>query len=278
MPAIDRSLSDCRYAARGGGLAYTADEIVAARLLPCCLYLITCAPDPTVRRFAMSVISVASENEQMLVSLGEFHESDVDYATMSAVIEYASGCSDIVGCREVARFLRNMVRNEDIKEKAAVALPVMAMLAWMGHHDHEMALLAREALVIYCQTKASKYMVAQRRAKLVGALSASGLAIPAILGMAAFLIDAAQHQADDIKEKKADEQAEQHAKIQVIWDEVFQMKKRVEELNASRPAHDEDQRVRVLALQGSIDEQIAKIEFAMSQRMADASQMEEDVA
>ena len=236
---VDGSGGGAEYAKRGGGLAYTADEIIAARLLPCCLYLISSAPDPTVRRFAMSVISVASEDARMLDELGAFQESDLDYATMAAVIEYASGCSDIVGCREVARFLRNMVRNEEIKEKAAVALPVMAMLAWMGHHDHEMELLAREALVIYCQTKASKYMVAQRRAKLVGALSASGLAIPAILGMAAFLIDAAQHQADDIKEQKANEQAEQHAKIQTIWDEVTQMKKRIEELHDSRPGHDQ---------------------------------------
>ena len=262
-----------------GGLAYSADEVIAARLLPCALRLISSAPDPTVRRFAMSLISVASEDVRMLDELAAFQESQLDYATMSAVIEYSSGCSDVIGCREVARFLRNMVRKEDIKEKAAEALPVMAMLAWMGHHDEEMQLLAREALVIYCQTKASKYMVAQRRAKLVGALSASGLAIPAILGMAAFLIDSAQHQAEAIANAKAEEQQEQRARIQNVWNEVEQMKKRIEELHGSRPGNDEDHAsVRVLALQGNIDEQVQQIEFQMSQKMAEASQMEEDVA
>ena len=261
-----------------GGLNYSSDEIIAARLLPCALRLISSASDPTVRRFAMSLISVASADARLLDELSAFQESELDYATMPAIIDYASGCSDMVGCREVARFLRNMVRKEETKEKAAEALPIMTMLAWMGHHDVEMQLLAREALVTYCQTKASKYMVAQRRAKLVGVLSASGLAIPAILAMAAFLIDTAQHQAEAIADAKAEEQREQRARINEAWAEVERMKKGIEELHRSRPSEDQELSVRVLALQGSIDEQIQQIEFQMSQKMAEASQMEEDVA
>eukprot|EP01043_Picozoa_sp_COSAG02_P029571 COSAG02_NODE_1846_length_10682_cov_3.066900_1_plen_3275_part_01 len=262
-----------------GGLNYSTAEILAARLLPCALRLISSAPDPTVRRFAMSLVSVASEDPRLLDEMSAFHESGLDYATMPAVIEYASGCSDVIGCREVARFLRNMVRKEEIKEKAAEALPIMTMLAWMGHYDNEMQLLAREALVIFCQTKASKYMVAQRRARLVGVLSASGLAIPAILAMAAFLIDSAQHQAEAIANAKAEEQQEQRARIKEAWDDVELMKRNIEELHQSRPGNDQDHMsVRVLALQGSIDEQVQQIEFQMSQKMAEASQMEEDVA
>ena len=273
---IDGSGGGSTVVARGG-FAFTPQEIIAERLLPCALRVICSAQDPTVRRFAMSVISVASEDLAMLTELAALADTADEYKTMGAVCEYACGSTDVVGCREVARFLRNVVSNEDCKETACEALPVLTMLAWMGQHDMEMELLAREALVTFCQTKASKYMVAQRRARLVEALSASGLAIPAILGMAAFLIDSAQHQAEAIAEEKAQKRKEQRAAIDEAWEEVAAMKKRVEELQQSRPQADEaTASVRVLAVQGNIDEQIAQVEFTLSKRMAEAAQLEDD--
>ena len=66
-----------------GGLAFSAEEILAARLLPCALRIISSAPDPSTRRFAMSILSVASEDPGLLNELAAFQESQVDYSTMN---------------------------------------------------------------------------------------------------------------------------------------------------------------------------------------------------
>ena len=184
----------------------------------------------------------------------------------------------MIGCREATRFLRNLIRREDLREAASQALPLLAALAWMGDHDEEMALLAREALVSFCQTKASKYMVAKRRARLIEALKASGLAIPAVLGMAAFLIDSAQHSSRLIQEDKDKEQAENRKSLEAAWKSVTDAKQEVERLKRSRPKVDpSEMTVRAMAMEGQINEQIAALEFAAARKMTEAAQMEEEL-
>eukprot|EP01051_Picozoa_sp_SAG22_P021716 SAG22_NODE_4908_length_1135_cov_1.305019_1_plen_111_part_10 len=86
--------------------------------MPCAARLLQTAPDPTVRRFAMCILSVLSHDEYLLVQLAEGE------GMMAAVTKYAVGSTDALGCREVARLLRNIVRRDDLKEAAAALMPV----------------------------------------------------------------------------------------------------------------------------------------------------------
>ena len=140
-----------------GGLRFSIDDIVFNELLPCTARLIQTAPDPTVRRFAMCILSVLSHDEYLLQELANGE------GNMAGIIKYAIGSTDALGCREVARLVRNIVRQDDLKETVAEMMPIVTVLAWMGKHDEVMSTLSRQTLVAYTATKASKYMVAQVR-------------------------------------------------------------------------------------------------------------------
>jgi alpha-tubulin suppressor-like RCC1 family protein/Ca2+-binding EF-hand superfamily protein len=275
---IDASGASTAVMARGG-LSFPPAEIIQGRLLQCALRLISSAPDPTVRRFAISTISVCSEHSEMLTELAAFEDSAVDYSTISATCDYACGSTDIVGCREVAHFLRNMIKREDLREQASAALPLLTALAWTAEHDPAMALFARESLVTYCQSKASKYEVAKRRARLTEALVASGLAIPALLAMASYLIDAAQHQAGVLADEKEREKTKERQDIARAWRAANEAKKEMEALQRERPQLDPaTMNVRDQIKAAQIDEEIAKLEFTAAQKMTQAKQMEDDLA
>eukprot|EP01052_Picozoa_sp_SAG31_P004618 SAG31_NODE_193_length_20735_cov_15.125509_2_plen_5371_part_00 len=254
-----------------GGLKYTVDEIVFNDLLPCASRLVQTAADPSVRRFAMCVLSVLSHDEHLLevLATGE--------GNMDGVIKYAVGSTDPLGCREVARLLRNIVRRDDLKEAAAHTMPVVTVLAWMGKHDEIMATFAREVLIAYTATKASKYMVAQRRARLVEALAEGGLAIPATLAMASFLVDAGQHKAEHLVRERNVEVANRKRKIKEAWERVEEANAEIKKLQKARPQTKTDTNVRTLALQGRIDDMIGQLEFKVAKLMQDARIVEEQV-
>eukprot|EP01051_Picozoa_sp_SAG22_P021717 SAG22_NODE_4908_length_1135_cov_1.305019_2_plen_249_part_01 len=147
----------------------------------------------------------------------------------------------------------------------------------MANHDEIMATLSRETLIAYTATAGSKYFVAQRRARLMEALTEAGLAIPAVLAMASFLIDAGQHAAAHVLEERDGEAKSRKRAIKDAWEKVEDANAEIKRLQKARPQTKADSNVRSLALQGRIDDMIGQLEFKVAKLMQDARKVEEKV-